>query len=1040
MVLFELTGDRANDATPVLTQVEPMARQLEDELIRVKTQLRSATEQHELQAEELKASNEELQAINEELRSAAEELETSKEELQSINEELTTVNQELKVKVEESTLVSNNLQNLINSTDIATLFLDRSFQVNLFTPATRQIFNLIPSDFGRPLTDITNRLSYAHLQADAEAVLSSLQPIEREVSTTDGRVFIMRILPYRTAEDRINGVVLTFVDITERVRTEEALRESEEKYRTLFNSIDEAVTTLEIIFDENDNVVDWRMLETNPATTKMTGWTSETVGKKASEYIPGNIEAFWFETIERVVKTGEPIRVEHPVAGLNDNWYEMYLARVGGAGSRQIVVVYNNITERKRAEERQAFLLKLSDALRSVSDPEAIQATSTQTTMAHFGADRCYYGELEDDSVIVRRDASRPDLPSVVGTYPLSSMDLYKLVLEAGKPVVVQDVYTTNSLDEPLRQTCIQLQISSFITIPLMKEGRPVGMLSMTQRTPRAWTDLDIELAQEVAERIWSAVERAHAEHALRETEARLASLRPLTLLGQTEELAQIGSWDYDRSTGQFTWSDGMYRLFGLELGYPVQPDIYLERALHEDLNKAQRLVACLHEGTGKLEVDLRIRVDEAVKTLRIKAEVIGEADQGRVLGVDLDITEQLAAQQQIRDTAEYLQAVLDSSPAAIGLFKAVPDEQYPQDILDFELVVGNNKLARFFNQPLAELLGQTTKPFGAMLWEEETLDNLRQVYQTSALRYHERRMPAPHQDRWLGVTVTHQDDGVVLTGLDITELKQIQAQQQQWLGELEASRNSVEALAALKESVAQRTDLLRTFSHDLRGNFGIIQGGLGLLAMAITESDRARMMDMVVRNVKQATGLLTDLLELARLESGQQQRTITTFDISVLLVELVQSLQPVAQEKHLVLGTSGSDTLLVDNDRKLVYRLAQNLIINALKYTNQGQVLVHWEAVGDGWWFEVVDTGPGLGAELTAGLNRTEATPSAPSTEPTKETHWIQLPGEGIGLRIVRQLTGLLDAQLHVISELGVGSRFRIHFPRTYSDLSPTS
>ncbi|UHG94615.1 CheR family methyltransferase [Spirosoma oryzicola] len=222
LVLFEPTPEEAGDAERTLTSVGPAAHHLEEELIRAKAQLRLANEQHELQAEELNATNEELQAINEELRSSAEEVETSKEELQSINEELTTVNQELKLKVEEISLVGNNLQNLINSTDIATLFLDRSLRINLFTPAARDIFNLIPTDFGRPVTDITNRLDYTHLQADAERVLATLQPVEQEVRTTDGRVYMMRMLPYRTADDRINGLVVTFVNITQRKVAEEA--------------------------------------------------------------------------------------------------------------------------------------------------------------------------------------------------------------------------------------------------------------------------------------------------------------------------------------------------------------------------------------------------------------------------------------------------------------------------------------------------------------------------------------------------------------------------------------------------------------------------------------------------------------------------------------------------------------------------------------------------------------------------------------------------------------------------------------------------
>jgi len=228
LVLFETSTDKGEQEI-LLTSDEPVARHLEEELMRLKTQLRTSSEQHEFQQEELKASNEELQAMNEELRSAAEELETSKEELQSINEELRTVNQELKVKIEETTLSSNNLQNLINSTDIGTIFLDRSFRVALFTPSVRYIFNLIPADFGRPLSDITNKLDYPDLPHDAETVLAKLTTIEREVSTAEGKVFLMRMSPYRTTEDRINGVVMTFVEITARKAAEQQLRENVEE-------------------------------------------------------------------------------------------------------------------------------------------------------------------------------------------------------------------------------------------------------------------------------------------------------------------------------------------------------------------------------------------------------------------------------------------------------------------------------------------------------------------------------------------------------------------------------------------------------------------------------------------------------------------------------------------------------------------------------------------------------------------------------------------------------------------------------------------
>jgi two-component system, chemotaxis family, CheB/CheR fusion protein len=236
LVVFERVADEDPVRHVVISSDQPVAKQLEDELVRLKAQLRSSNEQHEFHAEELKASNEELQAMNEELRSSAEELETSKEELQSINEELRTVNQELKVKVDETTIASNNIQNLINSVDIGTIFLDRGLRVAFFTPAARQLFNLLPADYGRPLSDITGKIQYDHLTADAESVLEKLQAVEKEVNTIDGHVFLMRVLPYRTAEDKINGVVVTFFDITTRKKTEEELRGSEERLRMLIES------------------------------------------------------------------------------------------------------------------------------------------------------------------------------------------------------------------------------------------------------------------------------------------------------------------------------------------------------------------------------------------------------------------------------------------------------------------------------------------------------------------------------------------------------------------------------------------------------------------------------------------------------------------------------------------------------------------------------------------------------------------------------------------------------------------------------------
>lgn len=229
LVLFEPATSEKAAVTEIAASTEPLAARLETELVHLKSQLRATVEQYEVQQEELRASNEELQAMNEELRSAAEELETSKEELQSINEELHTVNQELKVKIDELSLANNNFQNLMNSTNIGTIFLTRDLRVKQFTPSARDTFNLIVTDLGRSLTDITHKLKYNHLLDDLDIVLTNLQTIEREVETIDDRTYMMRISPYRTMEDRIDGLVITLVDVTDRARAVAKVRQAAEE-------------------------------------------------------------------------------------------------------------------------------------------------------------------------------------------------------------------------------------------------------------------------------------------------------------------------------------------------------------------------------------------------------------------------------------------------------------------------------------------------------------------------------------------------------------------------------------------------------------------------------------------------------------------------------------------------------------------------------------------------------------------------------------------------------------------------------------------
>ena len=212
-------------------------RRLSQELELTQTRLRTVREESDTANEELRAANEELQSINEEYRSTSEELETSKEELQSINEELQTVNSELKLKLEAISRAHSDLQNLVAATEVGTLFLDSGLRIKRFTERVTELFSITRADEGRSVTDFANQLDYQDLVKDVRTVLADLTPVRRAVRSRNGRWYDMRIRPYRTVEDKIDGVVITFVDVSERHQADQALRESEQRVRQLENEL-----------------------------------------------------------------------------------------------------------------------------------------------------------------------------------------------------------------------------------------------------------------------------------------------------------------------------------------------------------------------------------------------------------------------------------------------------------------------------------------------------------------------------------------------------------------------------------------------------------------------------------------------------------------------------------------------------------------------------------------------------------------------------------------------------------------------------------
>ena len=375
VILFEKQA--ATPAPQIATeQRETADRELGDQVQRLREQLNATVEQSEASNEELQASNEELQAMNEEMRSSAEELETSQEELQSVNEELTRVNHELQQKIEELSMVNGDLQNLIAATDIGTIFLDRQLRIQRFTPAARKIFNLQPNDLGRPLADITHRLQYGRLIADAQEVLERLTPVEQEVLERSSRHLLARIAPYRTPDDKISGVVLSFIDITALRRAEGALRASEQRLQLVLET--DAVGVL--FFDQSGTV-----LKANQGFLNLTGYTRADVEDRLLTWQRMTPPEFYAESehqLQKMAETGRigPYEKQYLMADGSRRWM-LFAGRDLGDGTVSEFCL--DITDRRNAEaERQVTAQRYQTLFDLV--PVAVYTTDAEGRIEEF--------------------------------------------------------------------------------------------------------------------------------------------------------------------------------------------------------------------------------------------------------------------------------------------------------------------------------------------------------------------------------------------------------------------------------------------------------------------------------------------------------------------------------------------------------------------------------------------------------------------------------------------------------------------------------
>lgn len=345
--------------------------------------------------------------------------------------------------------------------------------------------------------------------------LPDLESVER-LFRGNPAAFEARRAALNLMEDAVAARHAALRESAERLRSEKAMRESEEKYRSLFESIDEGFCIIEVLFNRAGRPMDYRFVEVNPAFERHTG-IANAVGRTMRELVPAH-EEHWFEVYGRVALTGEAVRFENDAASLGQH-YDVYAFRVGPEPNC-VAVLFHDITERKRRESNAAFLAEVSVDLVRLSTAEEITQTVGSRVAEYLGLSSCILADVDEarDEVVIQYGWTAPDVPSVKQTFRLQEYLTGEFQRASGKgePFVVTDTAHDPRVNA---ENYSRLGIGAFVTIPISRNGHWTNFLSANSRAPRAWREDEISLLHEISSRLFARLEQVRAERALRESE-----------------------------------------------------------------------------------------------------------------------------------------------------------------------------------------------------------------------------------------------------------------------------------------------------------------------------------------------------------------------------------------------------------------------------------------------------------------------------------------------------------------------------------------
>ncbi|MBE7210563.1 MAG: PAS domain S-box protein [Gluconacetobacter diazotrophicus] len=1087
--------------------VEAVVRHLERELETTRAQFSDTLERARASEEEYKSSNEELQSMNEELRSASEELETSREELQSLNEELTTVNSELKGKVEEIGHSNSDLHNLINATDIATVFLDRDLRVVRFTPEAVPLFNLIPSDVGRQLRQLWRTLDYSDLEADARQVLRSLQPTEREVNGPDGETFLARLLPYRSLDDHIEGLVLTCVnitqsraaetarretetmfrafmaatndtvyrmsadwsemrqlegknfladtqepnptwlqmyipaedqpevlarireairekrpfelehrvvradgavgwtfsraiprfddrgeirewigaasDVTERHQVRDTLRANEEKYRTLFEAIDQGFYVAEAIYDRDGKCTDIFYHDENPAAVRLMGQSAK--GRYMSEL--GPYEQYWRDLFGHTARTGEARRLEH-YAAPNDKWYDFYVFRPPGTRENGFAVIFRDVTERHRTDEP---LRADTERLRLAVDA------------AQLGT--CDWNYLTGE---MRWNDRR--------------FRLYGLEPRDGGRVRVEDFYAAVHPQDRARIERAAREGLEGPTGMVAEEYRvvwPDGSVHWITETGRVVERLPNGAPSRVVKVLQDFSARRSSEIALRASEEKyrtlFESLDEGFCVAQVffDDAGQANDIRFLETNPAFERQSGLRRAEG-QRASEIVPG--LEPYWFEAYGRVAR--------TGQPE-----RFENYAAPLgrwfNVYAWRYGAPGSRQVAILFQDETERRQAAERVRASEEGYRLIFESA-RAIAIFTLDAQEN---------ITSWNPAAASLFGRSAAEAVGQSV--YELMPADQQELGAFRRQTEIAvrAGRYDcEEWFVRRDGSRFWGSGVLSPllSNGEVTGFLKILRdaTDELQAQEaREFVARERARLLEVEQAArqTAEEANVAKDQFLAVLSHELRTPLTPITMALAVLEKRTDVPAPVRStLHMIQRNVSLESHLIDDLLDVTRIARGKMELVRTDMDLHEAVRRAVEISAPDSESKGQRLTVEmPEEECRLNGDPARLQQVFWNLLKNASKFTPEGGAVGIYvrDREGGKAVVEVTDTGIGLEAGAAERIFHPFEQASVSITR--------QFGGLGLGLAIAKATVEAHGGTLRASSPgPGQGATFTVRLP----------